>query len=312
MRLEVYLATLLFGLPHHISYQSIHRRRCSATFNGKSISKGEDWPQDDGYERQQAQDALNRVEHAFTVLARKNRSRTWKRLRQLVDMALSLDPRVRTVADIGTDHGLLAMGLAVSGRFDQVTGVDLSPKALESGALALIQEVKDYRQQKGLDMHLPLDIRCGDGVHVLGLGEGQALCIAGMGVHAMIDIVADTEHVKQIGCQYLLLQPTNARPRNLITLYNGLEDLGWTIQEECIEFLSSRWYFSLLFVRVDVPCNNQTLPGTLLSQELPISPNFVDYLHHHLKWLKQDQSVSELQGGEDVWMMHFDQLIDEL
>jgi tRNA A22 N-methylase len=258
---------------------------------------------------------LSLAENAFNVLARNGRS--WQRLKDVVDLALSSDTQPKSVADIGTDHGLLAAALALSGRFERVLGVDASERALQDGALTLKEEISEYRRQKQLQLPLSLDFRYGDGLKVVQQGEADVVCIAGMGVHTMLEIVNATQAGKDlslldsIGCKQLVLQPTNCRPRNLIMLYDNLRDFGWQVEDERIEYLSSRWYFSTSFVRSDenssAHANVELLPGMKLAESEQSDSIFQAYVEHHVAWLRKDrEAAGQLRGGEDGWLEAFD------
>jgi tRNA A22 N-methylase len=249
-------------------------------------------------------------------LARNGRS--WQRLKDVVDLALSSDTQIKSVADIGTDHGLLAAALALSGRFERVLGVDASERALQDGALTLNEEILEYRREKQIRNHFALDFRHGDGLKVVQHGEADVVCIAGMGVHTMLEIVSATEVGKDlslldsIGCSKLVLQPTNCRPRNLIMLYDSIRrDFGWQVEDERIEYLSSRWYFSTSFVRPDqhssVHSNVKLLPGMKLAESDQSDSVFQAYVEHHCAWLRKDKQVAgQLRGGEEGWLEAFD------
>jgi tRNA A22 N-methylase len=261
------------------------------------------------------QNHLFLAESAFNVLARNGRS--WQRLKDVVDLALSSDTQIKSVADIGTDHGLLAAALALSGRFERVLGVDASERALQDGALTLNEEILEYRWEKQMKAPFSLDFRYGDGLKVVQHGEADVVCIAGMGVHNMLEIVSAAEAGKDlslldsIGCKKLVLQPTNCRPRNLIMLYDNIRDFGWQVEKERIVYLSSRWYFSTSFVRSDehssAYANVNLLPGMKLAESEQSDSVFQAYVEHHCAWLRRDrQAAGELRGGEDRWLEAFD------
>ena len=281
-------------------------------------------------------DARQRAEEIFQLLARRGRS--WKRLQHLVDLALSIsssspssssDGRTTThkvIADIGTDHGLLAIGLALTGHFKKVIGVDVSREALQNGALALLEDVTEKQKLEqhpgsNLILHDRLDFRVGDGLRGLRNDEiVNVVCIAGMGARTMTKILNaladdDTSHamatgsdnasnplrlIDKVACQNLILQPTNSRPRHLIELYDELHSSGWTLQDERIESLSGRWYITALFSRSNVLDHNHEREGGSNS-DLPcsklIDPASVDtnkatlegYISHHSRWLPHNQ-----------------------
>jgi hypothetical protein len=83
-------------------------------------------------QQQQQQQSRELAYEAFSVLARREKS--WRRLGHLVDLVImdhgtNRNNTICSIADVGTDHGLLAMGLALSGCFDKVVGVDVSQQA---------------------------------------------------------------------------------------------------------------------------------------------------------------------------------------
>jgi tRNA A22 N-methylase len=270
------------------------------------------------YSSDEETEQRERAYEAFSVLARK--TRTWQRLGHLVDMAASSDSQVKTITDVGTDHGLLAMGLALSGRYEKVLGVDLSEQALRNGALSLWETVNN--QWTDIDGSLiqdkiPVDFRCSNGLDAIESGEADAICIAGMGVNTMIKILSaesdSTLQLDRIECQQVLLQPTNSRPSNLIILYDHLQTSGWRLADERIEKLSSRWYVSSSFVRgVTMESKdpiNLELPTSklaLLHESDPMYQTFQDYVTHHCSWIQQD---AELRGttnqAEQRWVAKF-------
>ena len=297
---------------------------------------------------------------ALTVLSR--RGKTGRRLGQVVELACSFhddsidlaaktatttSPR-RTVADIGCDHGMLAFALAVTGTFDQVIGGDVSEQALQ-GARTLQEQVMAQQQtsqqqdnndkNSGSDSEnvAVVDLRVGNGLSVLPDGTDPSsdditttttICIAGMGINTMASILQKDE-LRRVGCQRLVLQPTNSRPRNLLSLYDHLYRLGWTVQQERILFLSSRWYLTALFETTTGNTNNGTIqdtnkegavasmrraectigsdtaqqvtdmPGSCLPlDDLGMQQVYKEYVSHHLDWLQRDMMVDGLERPE--------------
>ena len=262
------------------------------------------------------------AEQAFAVLARKSKS--WRRLRHLVDLAVSSNTSdddsqaIRSVIDVGTDHGLLAVGLAVSGCFDRVLGIDVSERALQNGALRLKDQIQHYRSNNDMTCQVPVEFRLGDGLRVAHPGEADAVCIAGMGPHSIVKIVSSKVNkdnnqllLDWLGCQQLIVQPTNSRPGNLILLYDRLHDIGWQVQDERIEYMSSRWYISTLFERSDRLSSERCLPGQKLVHTTSADPStwkvFRDYVCHHRLWIRQDKAKGgDLREEDDRWLRSLD------
>lgn len=294
---------------------------------------------------------LPRVEETITRLAQSG-SKAWPRLRPLVALALGREATRTTLADIGTDHGLLAFGLAASGKFASVIGVDVSARALQDGALSLLQSQASQQQQDDRRLGTtPLpSFRVGDGLHALEAGECQIVCIAGMGVNSMQEILAartrqtnpssatDTTGdgrlcLDDLGVEQLVLQPTNSRPRNLIALYDFLYRQGWISTEEQLVALAGRWYLTTSLERRRPPQQQQqdeVVIKVATNDELSLPVEkfplcrcvqakgddrdlFQGYLQHHCPWLRKDeQQAGRLRGREDEWLANFEKYSDVL
>jgi tRNA (adenine22-N1)-methyltransferase len=86
-------------------------------------------------------------------------------------------PRSGTVADVGTDHGMLSVYAALSGL--RVVATDISAASLEKAKrLAAEYGVSDA-----------VSFRIGDGLSVVKDGEADAVVISGMGGREIIDII---------------------------------------------------------------------------------------------------------------------------
>ena len=121
-----------------------------------------------------------------------------------------------------------------------------------------------------------------------------------------------------LGCQRLILQPTNTRPRHLIRLYDTLRDMGWTVTDERIEYLSSRWYLSSCFVRQrhdQSVVAGDNLPGALLASTtttpVEMHHQFLDWVSHNCRWIRQDleKNGSISRPREVVWLNAFSDLV---
>lgn len=266
------------------------------------------------------------AKEAMTVLTRKGK--TWKRLGPLVELACrgcSFDndtTATRTIADIGTDHGMLSIALAATSRYKRVIGVDVSETALDNGARSFHKKVLDVlardkpegdRDTTKIDEFiLPVEFRVGYGLSVLEKGEAEIVAIAGMGIHSMMNILQDDE-LRRIGTSRLLVQPTNSRPRNLISLYDNLQLNGWALREEHIKFISRRWYISAAFDRDPETVETESysthvgdsleLPGDKL--RMPTIDNlmyeeYMRYIDHHRLWLERDMTIKGALEEQDM------------
>ena len=125
-----------------------------------------------------------------------------------------------TVADIGTDHGYVPMILIRDG---------VSPHAIMSdiseGSLAKAK--KTFKACK-----LPAeddDFRVGDGLRTLSRGEVDAVIIAGLGGHTIVDILSADED-KSKSFAKLVLQPRKHSGSLRYYLYTH----GWDISEDTL------------------------------------------------------------------------------
>ena len=94
----------------------------------------------------------------------------------------SMVPRGRTVADIGTDHGLIPIALVGTGRCPRAVAIDRSEAPL------------DRARKNAARLGVQVELRLGDG---LLPGEAQVAVIAGMGGRAICSLLGsiDVERV---------------------------------------------------------------------------------------------------------------------
>ena len=116
------------------------------------------------------------------------------------------------VADIGADHGYLAIELVKSGRASFVIATDKN-----SGPL-------DAAKKNIATAGLNIETRLGDGLKILREGEVDTICIAGMGGSLICEILDSpiTNSVEQ-----LILQPMNAVEK----VYAWIENNSWLIAD---------------------------------------------------------------------------------
>lgn len=261
------------------------------------------------------------AKESFSVLAK--RGRTWRRMKHLVALAQEAQhfTQCNSIVDIGTDHGILPIALASSGLFQNVIGVDVSEQVLRDGALTLYQEVLDrYQMNADADTDAPppsVEFQLGNGLAEIDPGKADVVCIAGMGVNTMLKIITASE-LERVGCKVLLLQPTNSKPKNLMILYDTLQQQGWQLLNERIEKLSSRWYISAAFVNTQSHSMTNTsssssgsvhqqLPGSKLSSldaSNEMKDTFEAYIQHHFSWLDQEKKykAGRISENEARWL----------
>ncbi len=117
---------------------------------------------------------------------------------RLLTMAACVDPG-ETVADIGTDHGLLPIFLYEQKISPKVVLCDIAAGPLEKAKKNIANYAPSFSP----------DIRQGDGLLPLASGEVDTVVIAGMGGELIADILAaDIEKTKSFS--KLVLQPRTA------------------------------------------------------------------------------------------------------
>ena len=276
------------------------------------------------------------AQRLFKNLSTSSDQAFWQRLRHPFRFAMQFaraqqqqqrgSPRV---ADVGCDHGVLAISLAVSGGFSRVLATDLSSNALQSGCAANLAKVRNYRLKKGpscdteRDVTASLELRVGEGLRCIHPGEVDVVCICGMGAHTMLGILLEPAGERllldQIGVQRLVLQPTNSRPRNMVALYSDLQRFGWGLSQEAIEMVAGRWYITAAFTKRFSSSNatangpsasgggaRATYPGeclAVLEQGVPMLEVYKDYVRHHVRWLERDLANNPTPALTDVqWL----------
>lgn len=175
-----------------------------------------------------------------------------KRLEQVLQMI----PRCRTVADVGTDHGYLAVACIETEVAQRVIAIDVNQGPLESA--------KGFVKERKLEQSI--ECRLGDGLGATKQGEVDCAVICGMGGELM-------QHIITVGPELLetyVLQPQSHRRE----LKQFLVDQGYGIvQEECL--LEGNQYYDMWLVQRGVISVYDGLPkesvlweyGALLQRE---------------------------------------------
>ncbi|HBV86045.1 MAG TPA: SAM-dependent methyltransferase [Desulfosporosinus sp.] len=204
-------------------------------------------------------------------------------------MAVSviLGPRLQTVAsfvpeganlgDIGTDHAYLPISLYEAQQIAKAVAVDVHEGPYQS-ALAAV---------KGRSLEAVIDVRFGDGLMPLEVGEVNVLTLAGMGGRTMLEIFSARPDILR-GISDLIVQPQGAEGALRLTLLKE----GWLLKTERLVEEEERIYIVMAFSKVEGWKMNellkmeqswsQRLRPVLEEEQLPES----DYqnLVHKLVW----------------------------
>lgn len=115
-----------------------------------------------------------------------------KRMQAVADMVLPGG----VVADIGCDHAFVSIYLVENQIVDRVIASDVRKGPVEIAK----------RNVAGRNLQDRIDIRMGDGLSTLSVGEADTIILAGMGGLLMLDILKRQEAVV-CGCRQMVLQP---------------------------------------------------------------------------------------------------------
>jgi tRNA (adenine22-N1)-methyltransferase len=154
-----------------------------------------------------------------------------------------LGPRLGTIAslvtpgasviDVGTDHGLLAIALAASGRALRVVASDVHEEPLANCRRNLAAA--------GPPAQGRVEVRFGSGLSVLRPGEVDTATIAGMGGAKILDVLfggaaAGGPSAEELGIRRAVVQPTS----NVEDVRAALARRGWSITHEALT-CTGRW-----------------------------------------------------------------------
>ncbi len=131
------------------------------------------------------------------------------------------------VADIGCDHGKLAVWLALSGRHSHIIATDVAPLPLKRA-----QQAVAHFGCGGI-----VSCRLGSGLEPLQKGEVQDVVIAGLSGETIAEILAPYNRIAQPNMQLILL-PTTRHPFLRAWLYEH----GFCISKERIVHENKRYY----------------------------------------------------------------------
>ena len=150
-----------------------------------------------------------------------------------LEAVFSIVPKAHAIADIGTDHGYLAVELINRQRAEYVIAGDVHKGPLESA--------RSYVESCGLADKV--DCRLGDGLKVTEMGELNGAICCGMGGFLMRDIVdAGPEPL-----EFYVLQPQNGQKE----LRQYMVQKGYVIVLEIIVEDAGKLYTAFLAVRND-------------------------------------------------------------
>lgn len=125
----------------------------------------------------------------------------------------------RVIADIGTDHAFVPVKLIEKGKCERVIATDLNKGPLDAARRSV--------EKNG--MSDKIELRLGNGLAPIALGECDTVIIAGMGGELLCKILSDGKDIAN-STELLILQPMNAQ--DLLRKY--LNENNYTIIDEDI------------------------------------------------------------------------------
>lgn len=171
-----------------------------------------------------------------------------------------------TFADIGTDHGFLAVYAVQAGISSRVVATDLRPGPLKRARAEV--------QRHGLTD--AVDLRLGSGLTVLKPGEVDGVVIAGMGGETMVQILNASPAV--VGSlSFLILQPMNESRM----VREWLQQNRWHNNAEDLIWEDNRWFEAIRAVPGEGTWPNPIffeVGYPLLANRHPLLGDYLDYL----------------------------------
>ena len=192
-----------------------------------------------------------------------------KRLEQVATMI----PPCQTVADVGTDHGFLAVALIEKEIVERVIAIDVNRGPLESA--------KRFVKERRLEDHI--ECRLGDGLAVTTVGEIDCAVICGMGGELMQHIISVGPELLQI----YVVQPQSHREelkKFLVAQGYGITD------EQCLQ--EGKQYYDIWVVERGVTSVYNSLSsdsilweyGAILQERR--SPIWVNHIQRRIETLE--------------------------
>ncbi len=205
-------------------------------------------------------------------------------------LCAELVPPCRTVADVGTDHGYLAIHLLQTGRCAHVIAADLREKPLASAKA----------NAAAFGIFNGITFRLSDGLHNFSPGEFDVLVLAGMGGDLIANILSAAPWLAE-GDDRLILQPQSAAN----DLRRWLGEQGWSIDRERL-VRDGRFLYSVMSVRPGqggpLTPGEQYVSPALRREGDPLYPDYLSRMRRALeltvRGITQSEDPSDLARAE--------------
>ncbi len=196
-------------------------------------------------------------------------------------LCAELVPPCGTVADVGTDHGYLAIHLLQTGKCARVIAADLREKPLESARTnAALFKAEDR-----------ISFIRTDGLHGIAPGSFDVLVLAGMGGDLIARILADAPWLDG-GDYTLILQPQSAAN----DLRRWLGERGWSVDRERL-VRDGHFLYSVMAVRPGegraLSPGEQYVSPALRRENDPLYPEYLGRMRRALELTVRGITQSE-------------------
>ena len=214
-----------------------------------------------------------------------------------LEKVFSLIPKAKAIADVGTDHGYLAVELMVRGRAQHVIAGDVN-----RGPLATAE-----RYVRSRNLSASIECRLGDGLRMTRHGELTGAVICGMGGFLMKDIVEGGPE----DLEFYVLQPQNGQGQ----LRSYMVDKGYVIVRDTFMQDMGKHYQAFLAIRKDC-LENYVKEHKIVSHPSPEGVEVPDsalganlYESLNPKSLLWELGGMVLESDRGSWRDHLDHLI---
>lgn len=146
---------------------------------------------------------------------------------RLKTVAAFVSADIHTAADVGCDHGYVALHLAERAQIEHVIAMDVRPGPLQRAS----EHIACYH------MADKVETRLSDGVEKLCAGEAECLIIAGMGGKLTVDILTRGLSIIR-AMKELILQPQS----ELFLVREFLKEQEFVIERETMLFEEGKYY----------------------------------------------------------------------
>lgn len=194
-----------------------------------------------------------------------------------IETILSMLPQCGTVADIGTDHGIIASEILERKIAVRVIATDISAASLAKAQTLCVRS--------GFSA---MEIRLGDGLAPLTPGEADAAVLAGMGGRLIARILEGRKDIAA-GVPVFILQPMHS----VRDLRGWLYRNGYRIEAERLSREGERYYCVMRIVhgQDDLLPMHMEIGRRLIEARDPLLPPYVVQLR--MKNEKKIRSISE-------------------